>query len=387
MDNKVTNNEETFIPYAIHKRPKDDTERPPNIDDFQDSELWEMMDDFKEWDDLLNELPPCICNDPTKFNALRNVFDLKKKNKPHRPIHRNAMLNTTLNWMSTRSLNMPNDDGDSHDIVTEESSDDEEPEKESEPTEEKWATAEPDESDSDQKEDVIDTKPVQDFKDRVREKLKGIINGKDAAKSTLSDRMEAMSLEAEDIDLKCSRNDDAKDSDDRHTFEGIKAQCPSFKRISIVMEAFRDLHEYQRDGDAVWETVALCEVIQCDEYGHKQLAEDFVHIQSSHIGPDDQEIQRQDAERVFGGTVRESIGQQMARHFMKECPCTDMAVCRAFERHYRVRQPSYAEDVEQGRAQLRKLFRTTNAEDIAFQDECDKIHGYFLQFGLYIERE
>ena len=159
-----------------------------------------------------------------------------------------------------------------------------------------------------------------------------------------------------------------------HSFDLIQEQCPCFQRIHIVMESY---HRLLRD-DELWNTMTISQVIQSDQYGHKQLMDDFLHILSIHM----------DADGELDGKYDESlsIGQQMALYFMDTFPCGDcpgdMDKCKAIGRHFRARQPSSAINANSERDDLRRLFRTINAEDIVFQEECDKIHGYFLQFGI-----
>ena len=154
-------------------------------------------------------------------------------------------------------------------------------------------------------------------------------------------------------------------------FDQIQENCPCFKRIHIMMEAY---HQLVHD-DELWNSVTISQVIDSNQYGHRQLMDDFMHIQLSHIDPDNK----------LNGTEngRLSMGQQMALYFMRKFPCDDMSKCKGNQRHFRVRQPKTDAARKREREQLRNLFRTNNDEDITFQEECDKIHSFFMQFGFH----
>ena len=173
----------------------------------------------------------------------------------------------------------------------------------------------------------------------------------------------------------------------QHTFAAIREHCPCFQRISVVMKAYHAV----LDDESLWHSTTLQRVIQSDDYGHQQIADDFIHCFAVHIDADDARIRRQ--EHAGNMTSGLSIGQQMARHFIRCFPCglgpRGMKQCRAFLRHFRPRQPSPIDvagvrnRTRKTRIELRRLYQTTEAKDIVFQEECDKIHSYFMQFGVH----
>ena len=223
-----------------------------------------------------------------------------------------------------------------------------------------------DDDQKDQSEKSSLTGKAAEFRAKIQEKLMDELMDYD-------DKMQPKSSNALSIETGNENCCNAQNGNE-HTFDLIRDQCPCFKRVYIVMEAY---HKLLRD-DELWNTVTISEVLQSDQYGHQQLMDDFLHILSIHI----------DADHGFNGNEdqRESIGQQMALYFMKTFPCGDcpgdMDKCKGIMRHFRTRQRTSADNADSERIELRRLFRTVNAEDIVFQAECDKIHGYFLQFGI-----
>lgn len=235
--------------------------------------------------------------------------------------------------------------------------------------------------------DIVDPKPAKsnlsgnaaEFKTNIQQKLIGDL-------IEYNDTIHFLSIETKNENCCNAQNGN------EHTFDVIRENCPCFKRIHTVMEAY---HKLLHDNE-LWNSITLQQVIISDDYGHQQLADDYLHCLSIHIEADDAEIRQLE---LKGQEVRQSIGQQMSIYFMNELPCGigphGMTECRAFQRHCRPRQPSPVDvreirnrpstqiDGHGHRVQFRRLYRTTEAKDIVFQDECDKIHSYFLQFGVY----
>ena len=130
-------------------------------------------------------------------------------------------------------------------------------------------------------------------------------------------------------------------------------------------------------------------------YGLQQVSDDFLHILSVHISEDNREIQnlkfeRNDDQSVASHT-RKSIRLQMAEYFMEIFPCglgiRNRPICEVIKRHLRPRQTSSKSlNVQETqyfeRALWLQQYGTTCTEDILFQSEIDKIHVYFLQFGV-----
>ena len=181
-------------------------------------------------------------------------------------------------------------------------------------------------------------------------------------------------------------------SGNEHSFEVIKEQCPCFQRIHVVMEAYHKL--LNSKDDEIRRNVKMYQVIECDHYGVQQLADDFLHILSVHISRDNDQIQNceleTDGDDGLTDHIRESIGQQNARYFIETFPCGetagDMGHCKAVHQHWRIRQTSMeSAGILQSRSMkrlfTRQQFGTLTDEDIVLQNECDKIHIYFLQFG------
>lgn len=207
------------------------------------------------------------------------------------------------------------------------------------------------------------TGKYKEFRDRIQEKLMDelIDYEKFNAKT-------AYQLSDEARNLHCCN----AQSGNGHSFDLIRYQCPCFKRIHIVMEAYHELIEDVALGQAI----QMHQVIECVHYGHQQVIDDFQHILSVHIETDDAEIRRLD---LNGQEIRQSIGQQIAIYFMMNFPCgPGMSKCRMSERHWRTRHksPVFAQDFGA------RTTRMLSTKDIVFQNECDKIHSYFMQFGV-----
>ena len=173
----------------------------------------------------------------------------------------------------------------------------------------------------------------------------------------LSDEMQSenefgeMIIAVEDESNECSR------VYGQHTFEVIQEFCPSYKRIRVMMEAYHKVR-----------MVAVSEVIESDHYGHKELMEDFEHLQLSHFEPDELEIQRMELKDETGEICRKTICQQMAEHYMDHFPC-DKDRCNGNRQSHRSGSQS---------------LNLESTEDIIFESECHRIHHFFLQFSVHV---
>lgn len=201
------------------------------------------------------------------------------------------------------------------------------------------------------------------FRDQIQKKLNEQFSDNELNPKSVGD------LAIEAANEHCCRSENGNGN----VFDLILKCCPCFKRIHIIMEAY---HQLVHDED-LWDSMTISQVIQSDQYGHRQLMDDFMHIQLNHI----------DADNKLNGNEngRVSIGQQMARYFMDKFPCDDMGKCKGNQRHFRARQPKTDEARKGEHDELRNLFRTTNPEEIVFQQEFDKIHSFFMQFSIHFE--
>ena len=226
------------------------------------------------------------------------------------------------------------------------------------------------------------TGKAKEFRDEVQDKL---------THELLDDQLNPKS--ADDLSTEAATEDC-----NGNAFNLIREHCPCFKRIHIVMETYHNLlHDPERS--LLWERVIIPDLIQSNQYGHQQLMDDFNHLQLSHIDKSNNSVQNEETKE----TEHQMIGQQMALYFMRTFQCgdgpQDMGKCKGNSRHFRARQErpeqnrkavNGGSDLSRRRAlrlreqvELRGLFRTANSYDVAFQEECDKIHSFFLQFSVH----
>lgn len=116
-----------------------------------------------------------------------------------------------------------------------------------------------------------------------------------------------------------------------------------------------------------------------DRYQHFQLYNDFIHIKMYHIDQpqsqddvDDEDVKKDDGD----------IGYQLFSLFSERYPCTDLSKCRGFSRHTRPRGRGDEEDtlfhVIRDKSVDSKTRQLLNGKERILQEECDKIHTYFL---------
>ena len=167
-------------------------------------------------------------------------------------------------------------------------------------------------------------------------------------------------------DMECCANDMLKskkytgpsDVDCEYIRNNLLKNCAPLQRIQIVLELYQCM--IKRNSSA---TNAMFDLLEQCGYTHQQLFDDFSHVKIIHIDADNKSYQ--------GGGGYYNIGMYLCKYFQEEFPC-DIEKCRVFRRHHRDRGAKsvnpYANDEE---------------EEVAFQQECDKIHSYFFQFGVY----
>ena len=225
------------------------------------------------------------------------------------------------------------------------------------------------------------TKTTNEFKDQFQNlnQLQNEMNTKSAG-----------DLSNEAANENCCKSIESNDGNiDGNDFDLIQRDCPCFNRIHIMMETYHKLLQNNQ-------LVKMCEVLQSVGYGHRQLMDDFMHIQLNHMDQINHSLQNDEKEQKEQKEKEEeqeerTVGQEMALYFMRKCPCginpNDMAQCQGNQRHFRERQGASPEARKRERGELREMFGTINSEDIVFQEDCDKIHSYFLQFGhdVYFE--
>eukprot|EP01084_Bolivina_argentea_P194342 333439_1 len=159
--------------------------------------------------------------------------------------------------------------------------------------------------------------------------------------------------------------------EDKLEINELFEHCHALQRIQIMLKAYHRLIENKDkiiENKKTWTNqISMCKIIEVvfqEQYQHLDLVNDFCHINIFHINPDNK--------RARNGTCH-NIAGNICKHFEQENLECDIKTCFVFPRHYGDRgrrQSSYVE---------------TSAEDIVFQQECDKIHNYFfhstIKFG------
>ena len=169
-----------------------------------------------------------------------------------------------------------------------------------------------------------------------------------------------MASQAKEDDRCCRLNGD------EHTFHQIRNCCPCIDRICIVMEIYHKLLV----NDELWNSVAISEVIQSDQYGHQQLIDDFNHILYFHNDT---------------GNSRLSVMQKMIYHLTADnhLKCRFDAVnCKGHRR----RDHSKPRRDEPERKHSDHDERCMNEYyEMTLREHCDMIHVTLFQFRDYYD--
>ena len=194
--------------------------------------------------------------------------------------------------------------------------------------------------------------------------------------------------------------------------------CGPLRRIQLVLHAYSLLLQ-QLDVRTWPSKVNLSEILIIklvdgrNEYGHLQIYEDFHHVNLYHIMADNNAIRAKDRDYDESTEHYHEIAKGLCEYFEAKnddlsCNCkyaNDIKKCVAFRRHYRERNKGITKYMkeEEKRQQREKIIgeqrlyvntapdaasQETQPElredinnEIAFQQECDRIHCFFLQLS------
>lgn len=124
-----------------------------------------------------------------------------------------------------------------------------------------------------------------------------------------------------------------------------------------------------------------------DRYQHLQLYNDFIHIKMYHI---DTHRFRDDIDDEDSKEKNDDIGYQLFSRFSERYPCAHLSKCRGFTRHYRPRGRGDEEDslfhLIGDKSLESKTVQILNTKERILQEECDKIHTYFLHSTIQFRR-
>ena len=130
--------------------------------------------------------------------------------------------------------------------------------------------------------------------------------------------------------------------------------CLPLQRIEIVLALYHHLVQNK------YSTHLVSHFLEKINYSHQQLSDDFLHVRLIHIDADNDAFRR--------GDGYYHIAMYLCRFFQKSYRC-DLKKCEAFGRHHRDRSKDAPNP-----------YGDQEVEQAAFQQQCDKIHSYFLQF-------
>ena len=181
------------------------------------------------------------------------------------------------------------------------------------------------------------------------------------------------------------KKEEAKTQIKKQKFEHLQKNCKPFRRIKIVLNAYaRLINEVNKEK---WPEIDIGDVIKIEkeynvnnyqkkyEYGHQQIYDDFHHINRYHIVADTMNCDSTKNEY-------HEIGKSLCQDIQKESKCkysNDIQNCMPFTRHYRDRTNDEREQslYRKKRSYRHENYREIN-DEIAFQQECDKMHCFFL---------
>ena len=138
--------------------------------------------------------------------------------------------------------------------------------------------------------------------------------------------------------------------------EYFMKNCAPLQRIKIMLKLYWHLIKKNNSANTMFHLLEQC------GYTHQQLFDDFSHVKIIHIDADNNAYQR--------GDGYYNIGMYLCKYFQNLFPC-DIDTCKVFKRHHRDRGAKSANQ-----------YANHEEKEAAFQQECDKIHSYFFQFGV-----
>eukprot|EP01084_Bolivina_argentea_P026280 48847_1 len=156
----------------------------------------------------------------------------------------------------------------------------------------------------------------------------------------------------------------------------ILSKCESVKRIETILSVYHELLQSK----TLWKKVPISPIITYNIYAHQQIYNDFLHIKMYHIDADDK-IQRTKNINKTSQKVHQHIAKTLCEHFEREYKCNNIQKCQAFQRHYRDRTDEEAEQQLFYRIDKKEKSKTVemrNDKDMILQEECDKLHSFFL---------
>eukprot|EP01084_Bolivina_argentea_P048299 89002_1 len=143
--------------------------------------------------------------------------------------------------------------------------------------------------------------------------------------------------------------------------------CQPLKRIDIVLDAYKRFMQNK----SLWDEIPISAVVNMnDKYSHQQLVDDFLHVKIVHC-ESNQDI-----------PLKETPKHILCQRFNKKYRCK-VEECFAFKRHYRDKNSNEENERRQferkfGDLPMNSYMKIINEKDAVFQQECDKIHSYFL---------
>eukprot|EP01084_Bolivina_argentea_P249103 416875_1 len=171
-----------------------------------------------------------------------------------------------------------------------------------------------------------------------------------------------------DLRIECS-NLDCHDINGR--------DCEPLKRIEVILDVYKQLIE----NPGLWQKISFGSVLKIDhKYGHQQMMDDFLHVHIIHC---QSPIKHKPSlsNGIYGIYMYDKIS--IKQTISKKFHCKDITQCQPFQRHYRERNEDEETERNYYERQFGTLHRTKsieiiNEKDAVFQQDCDKIHAYFL---------
>lgn len=257
--------------------------------------------------------------------------------------------------------------------------------------------------------------------DKIRVAIPRKLNKELGSKSIEQLQRECMNEQCCKDSIAKLKSSHGKDEIKAHVIEELLSGCAPLRRIEIVLHTYSQLLKHL-DIKTWPKQVRLEDFLIVDlgtgEYGHQQIFDDFQHVNRYHIMKDNDAIRARDRDDEEMDDYFE-IGKGLCQYFEGEgvygsknnelqnlsCDCQyakNIQHCVAFTRHYRERNKGITGEMteEEKKQQEEKIIKEqrlyvdkepimddqpqlaeeTNNE-IALQQECDRIHCFFLQLS------
>eukprot|EP01084_Bolivina_argentea_P048300 89004_1 len=134
--------------------------------------------------------------------------------------------------------------------------------------------------------------------------------------------------------------------------------CQPLNRIDIILHVYRRFMQNK----SLWDELPISSIINMNgEYSHQMLGDDFLHVKIVHCESGKEK-------------------RNLCKRFNSKYPC-NVEECLAFNRHYRDKnEENECSQFERkfGDLPMNSYMKIINEKDAVFQQECDKIHSYFL---------